>query len=142
ITVVANEEVRNRLSSNVDAEVTTEDTEQDHHSMDRSDRGDDDRSLWESIKDFFTMDDSYDESNYDRPDYDVDNDPVYPHREAIRRGEIVVLVSGEPDTHQGMDHTDTKSTTKDTMDTDKDDETIELREERLKVDKEKEKTGE
>ena len=52
ITVVANDEVRNRLSSNVDAEVTTEDTE-DHHSMDRVDRENDDQSLWESIKDFF-----------------------------------------------------------------------------------------
>src|SRR5699024_12424804 len=93
ITVVANEEVRNRLSSNVDAEVTTEDTEQDHHSMDRSDRGDDDRSLWESIKDFFTMDDSYDESNYDRLDHDVDNDSVYHHRAIISRDVIVYICS-------------------------------------------------
>lgn len=147
ITVVANDEVRNRLSSNIDAEVTTEDTE-DHHSMDRVDRENDDQSLWESIKDFFTMDDTYDESNYEQPDYDADNDPLYTHREAIAKGEIVVLVSGEPDTSQGMDQTDTTTDTDtattrtDTMDTDRDDETIELREERLKVDKEKEKTGE
>ena len=121
ITVVANEEVRNRLSTNVDAQVTTEDTK-DHSSMDRVDREDnDDRSLWESIKDFFTMDDSYDESTFDRPDYDADNDPLYANREAIRRGEIVVLVTGEPDSHQGMDHTDTDVTTKDSMNTDRDD---------------------
>ena len=127
ITVVANEEVRNRLSSNIDAEVTTEDTE-DHHSMARVDRENDDQSFWESIKDFFTMDDSYDESNYDRPDYDADNDPLYAHREAISRGEIVVLVTGEPDAHQGMDHVDTEVETnidtKDTVDTDKDDDTL------------------
>lgn len=121
ITVVANEEVRNRLSTNVDAQVTTEDTK-DHSSMDRVDREDnDDRSLWESIKDFFTMDDSYDESKFDHPDYDADNDPLYANREAIRRGEIVVLVTGEPDSHQGMDHTDTDVTTKDSMNTDRDD---------------------
>src|SRR5699024_5026797 len=99
-------------------------------------------------KTFFTMDDTYDESNYEQPDYDADNDPLYAHREAIAKGEIVVLVSGEPDTSQGMDQTDTTTDTDtattrtDTMDTDRDDETIELREERLKVDKEKEKTGE
>jgi len=150
ITIVANEEVRNRLSSNVDAEVTTQDTD-DNRSMDRVDRDDDDRSIWESIKDFFTMDDSYDETNYDNPDYDVENDPIYTHRDALRRGDIVVLISGEPHTDNDMNQTDTNTMDKNMVDrdvvdtdtdTDTDDQTIDLKEEHLAVDKEKEKTGE
>jgi hypothetical protein len=141
ITLVANDEVRRTFGSDVDADVSTQDIDQDR-SMDRVDEGDEDRSVWESIKDFFTMDDTYDD-----PNYDVENDPLYAHRSVITEGEIAVLVTGEPTMDVGMDRTDTT----DTMDMDPpvtdtdrtrddvDDETIELREERLKVDKEKEK---
>src|SRR5690625_457352 len=149
ITLVANDEVRRTFGSDVDADVSTQDIDQDR-SMDRVDEGDDDRSVWESIKDFFTMDDTYDDANYDDPNYDVENDPLYAHRSAITQGEIAVLVTGEPTMDVGMDRTDTTDTMDmgtPVTDTDRtrddvDDETIELREERLKVDKEKEKTGE
>jgi hypothetical protein len=77
--------------------------------MDRVDEGDEDRSVWESIKDFFTMDDTYDD-----PNYDVENDPLYAHRSVITEGEIAVLVTGEPTMDVGMDRTDTT----DTMDMD------------------------
>jgi len=87
ITLVANEEVRSNLSSDVDTEVTTRD-----EGMNRSDSNDDDGSFWDSIKDAFTTDDSYDVSNYDDPNYDSENDPVYEHRDAIRGGSIAVLV--------------------------------------------------
>src|SRR5690625_1811997 len=147
ITLVANDEVRRTFGSDVDADVSTQDIDQDR-SMDRVDEGDDDRSVWESIKDFFTMDDTYDDANYDDPNYDVENDPLYAHRSAITQGEIAVLVTGEPTMDVGMDRTDTTDTMDmgtPVTDTDRtrddvDDETIELREERLKVDKEK--TGE
>src|SRR5690625_3600393 len=56
ITLVANDEVRRTFGSDVDADVSTQDIDQDR-SMDRVDEGDEDRSVWESIKDFFTMDD-------------------------------------------------------------------------------------
>lgn len=146
ITLVANDEVRRTFGSDVDADVSTQDIDQDR-SMDRVDEGDDDRSVWESIKDFFTMDDTYDDANYDDPNYDVENDPLYAHRSAITQGEIAVLVTGEPTMDVGMDRTDTTDTMDmgtPVTDTDRtrddvDDETIELREERLKVDKEKEK---
>lgn len=149
ITLVANDEVRRTFGSDVDADVSTQDIDQDR-SMDRVDEGDEDRSVWESIKDFFTMDDTYDDANYDDPNYDVENDPLYAHRSAITQGEIAVLVTGEPTMDVGMDRTDTTDTMDmgtPVTDTDRtrddvDDETIELREERLKVDKEKEKTGE
>lgn len=144
ITLVANDEVRRTFGSDVDADVSTQDIDQDR-SMDRVDEGDEDRSVWESIKDFFTMDDTYDD-----PNYDVENDPLYAHRSVITQGEIAVLVTGEPTMDVGMDRTDTTDTMDmgtPVTDTDRtrddvDDETIELREERLKVDKEKEKTGE
>ncbi|MEY8292329.1 DUF2382 domain-containing protein [Carnobacteriaceae bacterium 52-44] len=144
ITLVANDEVRRTFGSDVDADVSTQDIDQDR-SMDRVDEGDEDRSVWESIKDFFTMDDTYDD-----PNYDVENDPLYAHRSVITQGKIAVLVTGEPTMDVGMDRTDTTDTMDmgtPVTDTDRtrddvDDETIELREERLKVDKEKEKTGE
>lgn len=138
ITIVANEEVRGSLTSNVDAEVTTQDND-----MSRSE--DDDQSFWDSVKDFFTMDDSYD--NYDAPDYDQATDPIYEYRGAISQGEVVVLVNEDADVgvEDTMAQTPTPDTDTTTADRDKrttDDETIELKEERLDIDKEKEKTGE
>jgi len=138
ITIVANEEVRGSLTSNVDAEVTTQDND-----MSRSE--DDDHSFWDSVKDFFTMDDSYE--NYDAPDYDQANDPVYEYRGAISQGEVVVLVNEDADvsvedTTAQTPIPDVDTTTSDRDKRTTDDETIELKEERLDIEKEKEKTGE
>lgn len=150
ITIVANEDVRDNFPWNVDAEVTTRDT-------DTSDSGDNDRSFWDSIKDAFTTDDSYSDSNYDQPDYDRENDPVYEYRDDINRGSIVVLVREGADTEGATTKTatDPAMTTPDmdthTVDRDMaadttlhddhaDGDSIELREERLDVKKE-DKTG-
>lgn len=139
ITIVANEEVRDSFPWNVDAEVTTRNT-------DTTDSGDNDRSFWDSIKDAFTTDDSYSDSNYDNPDYDGENDPVYEYRDDINQGSIVVLVREGADvegattktaTTPGMTSTDMDTPT---MDNEVDGESIKLREERLDVKKE-DKTG-
>lgn len=162
ITIVANEEVRGNLSSNVYAEVETQDDD-----MTRS--SDEDQSFWESVKDAFSTDDSYDDSNNDDPNYDRENDPVYEHRDAIRDGSVAVLVMGEPTVEDDMANTATNpdtvdpsvvnrdpvnpdpainpaevdpDRTKDNTRNDDDEESIELKEERLEIDKEKEKTGE
>jgi len=109
ITLVANEDTRRNLSSDVNAEVSSQDEE-----MNRSD--DDDGSFWDSIKDAFTMDESYDDANYDDPNYDSENDPVYEHREAISRGDVAVLVDedanveGTTDQSTRPPHTDSPGT--------------------------------
>ncbi|MDE1548078.1 YsnF/AvaK domain-containing protein [Jeotgalibaca caeni] len=86
ITLVANTSVRETIPFTMDAEVTS-DTEL------RED-GDDDRSLWDKIKDAFTVDD-YDDSRYDNADYDADADLLAPYRDDIDRGHIIVLVDGD-----------------------------------------------
>lgn len=62
ITIVANEDVRNHVSSNVQENITVQEEQVDH--------SDNDGSMWERIKDFFTPDDS---SDYD---YDNEDDPL------------------------------------------------------------------
>lgn len=114
IRVIANKDVRDNFSKDIDMDVTSEDLSMDrtdettssqvrethtneHSSMDRVDEGpsetsDDDKSIWESIKDAFTMDDSYDD-----PDYGTDDDPVNEYRDRINQGEVVVIVNDNSD---------------------------------------------
>lgn len=77
ITLVANEDIRNAFTSDLNTESI--------------DEADDNHSLWDKIKDAFTTDDSYDD-----PDYDVENDPLDAYRSEIREGQVAILVSGEP----------------------------------------------
>jgi len=97
ISIEANEEVRNSFASSVDTEPVnrTSDT-------DRSNDDNDDDSFWESVKDAFTMGDSYDEAQYKDPNYDSANDPVYEHREAISQGSVAVLVREDTDVEGSM----------------------------------------
>ena len=127
ITLVANEDVRTRLSAEVEADVTTQ-------KGDETRTDEDNKSFWESVKDAFTTDDSYDESNYDDPNYDAENDPVYDYRESISEGHVAVLVSGGPNLNDSTAQNDSNKRS--------DEESIELKEERLEIDKDKEKTGE
>lgn len=179
VTVVANKDVRDRLTANIDADVEPSDmaTEDQH-------------SLWDSIKDFFTTEDSYEESTNENGIHIPEE-----HRDEIRSGKIAVFINedAEPrttdttaaDTPHGADtadlgvagadqdlesetrgldtaptdqNLDTTPNEADTTQSDRshgdhdtekhrdlnesDDEKIELKEERLKVDKEKEKKGE
>lgn len=89
IFLVANADVRNNIPYTMDAEVTT-DTD-----AAGAGAGDDDRSLWEKIKDAFTVDDDYDASAYDHPDYDSSSDPLYAHRDDIANGNIVVMLDAD-----------------------------------------------
>jgi len=102
ITLVANEDVRRNLSTNVDADVETRDGK-------TNDSNGDDDSFWESVKDAFTFEDSDDTD----PNYDPDSDPLSEHREAISRGNVVVLVEEDTNinnTNDTMDQTDPTNT--------------------------------
>lgn len=78
ITIVANEDVRNNVDANVQENITVRD--------EGSDVSDNDGSMWESIKDFFTPDDSTDYG------YDDENAPLYLYRDSIQEGKVVVLI--------------------------------------------------
>lgn len=88
ITIVANEDVRNHASSNVQENITTQEEQTDH--------SDNDGSMWERIKDFFTPDDS---SDYD---YGNEDDPLYLYRDSIKEGKVVVLIN--KDLSSASDH--------------------------------------
>lgn len=92
IYLVANADVRNNIPYTMDAEVTT-DTDMTTGTTGRTD--DDDRSLWEKIKDAFTVDEDYDPSVYDDPNYDTANDPLYAHRDDLDRGNIIVMLDAD-----------------------------------------------
>lgn len=177
IYVVANSTVRDSIPYTMDAEVSTD---SDMRSQDH----DSDRSLWDKIKDAFTMDE------YDTPNqsgYDANNDPLSGYHDEIEQGNVIVLVDEGARTSVTDDTTSTSTTTDagvlgggmgafgpsapldpvmgddgvtgdktftDVPGTDssltdhhhhntgKDDETIELKEERLDVDKNEVQTGE
>jgi len=104
ITLVANEEVRRKFATDVETDVATQ-------KDDTSQSEEDDRSFWETIKDAFTVDDSYDASRYDAPDYDSSSDPLYEHREAISQGHIALLVGEDDRTDEPSMETDTQPNT-------------------------------
>lgn len=113
-----------------------------------------DESLWERIKDAFSVD-TRDDEDYNDPDYDMEDDILQPFQSDLSSGNIVVLVSN----YKGMDHSisDNTSVTGTQLNGDKhmnehhhsdkelntnDDQTLKLKEERLQVDKHNVKTGE
>lgn len=99
------------------------DVETDENRMD----GEEDRSLWEKIKDTFSFD------TYDSETATPENDPLYQYRGDISDGKFVITVKGyrQPETTE-----DTMGTSK-TEDIDRkpnlDDDTIQLKEEKLDV---------
>lgn len=103
ITLIANESVRNSIPYTMDAEVTT-DTDM------RDNVHDDDRSLWEKIKDAFTMDDDYDVNRYDDPEYNTDDDPLFEYRSDIEQGNILVLIDEDASRNTTVDTTLTDDT--------------------------------
>lgn len=72
----------------------------DHDAMDVSttdgtdqNNSDDDRNLWDKVKDAFTSD-SYDqETESTREGYNQDSDVLYPYRDALDDGKIVLAVN-------------------------------------------------
>lgn len=103
ITLVTNPSVKDSISLNTDVEVTT-----DYADAEDSD----DRSMWDKIKDAFTVD-TYDETSYDSPDYNKDEDVLYNYKDDIDNGNIIVLVEDDPN----IDRNKVNTTDADTLDT-------------------------
>lgn|SRR5699024_355045 len=103
ITLVANAEVRDKFAREIDSEVDTEEMDTNHST---SHAEDNDHSLWDSIKDFFTFDDSNDD-----PDYTTENDPLNKYRDAIKQGQIAVLVDEQTNTLEKKSITNTQPNT-------------------------------
>ncbi len=112
IRLVSNEAMRDTFMNDTDVHVTTTDRYDDELTQE-------DESLWEKIKDAFTVDDGH--SN------DPDNDPLAHYRTDIEAGKIVVLVESDSKRVDERTH---------------DEETIQLKEERLDVDTKEVQTGE
>lgn len=89
IFVVANTQIHGNLLTNMKVDTTV-----DSQAIDNLDE--DHRSLWEKIKDAFTLDDPYEEGTYSDPKYDSVNVHLNPYREQIYRGSIALLVEEEP----------------------------------------------
>ena len=99
ISVVANSTVKDSIPHTMDAEVSTD-------AGMRENMQDDDRSLWDKIKDAFTMDD-YETERRDQPGYDANNDPLSQYHDDIEKGNVIVLVdeSAKPSTSMDTDTT-------------------------------------
>lgn len=143
IYVVANATVRDSIPYTMDAEVSTEGELRDYDS-------DDDRSMWDKIKDAFTMDD-YDTDTRNHPDYNPNTDPLNGYRDDIEQGNVIVLVATDANVTGTNRMVDTEpgyvAGVDRTVDTDSEymsdvDDTIKLREERLDVEKNEVQTGE
>ncbi|MGB6178340.1 YsnF/AvaK domain-containing protein [Carnobacterium sp.] len=129
IRLVSNTTTRNNFMDQSDINITTEDgyTQTTDHGTD------DNRSMWEKIKEAFSTED-YEENDPIRSE----NDVLYNYQDDIANGNIVVVVDGEPDTESIVTNADVniKNTVND------DEKTIKLQEEQLGVDTEKVQTGE
>lgn len=119
IRLISNAAMRETFMDQTDVDVTTTDR---YEKETVQEPAHEEESMWEKIKDAFTVDEDYgDYSN------DPDNDPLMNYRTDIEAGKIVVLVEGEPKV------TPTPTT---------DEETIRLKEEKLDVDTKEVQTGE
>lgn len=126
IRLISNAAMRETFMNQTDVDITTT----DHVERETTDE---DESLWDKIKDAFTVDDDYEDYSDD-----PDNDPLTNYRTDIEAGKIVVLVEGEPVSTPTTDSTpvadaDTRTT---------DGETVRLKEEQLDVDTKEVQTGE
>ena len=106
ITLVTNPSVKDSISLNTDVEVTTDYADTDKGTSNSGD----DKSMWDKIKDAFTVD-TYDESSYDSPDYNRDEDVLYNYKDDIDNGNVIVLVEDNPNIDRNtVDTTDTLDT--------------------------------
>lgn len=130
IRLISNTTMQETFMDQTDVDVTTSDR-YDRETGHKTTK--EDESLWEKIKDAFTVDEDYDDYA-DNPD----NDPLMNYRTDIDAGKIVVLVEGE----RGVSPTATMDAdpVSDTRTTDG--ETVRLKEEQLDVDKTEVQTGE
>lgn len=88
ITLVANESVEDSVTTETDVDVSS--------NYDAATDSDDDRSMWQKIKDAFTVD-TYDQTASDDPSYRQDEGLLHDYKDDIAKGNIIVLVDGEVD---------------------------------------------
>lgn len=91
ISVVANTEVQSNFFNHMQVDTTI-----NAQAIDNLDE--DHRSLWEKIKDAFTLDDAYDEETYKDSQYASVSTLLDKYRDEINRGGIAVLIEEEPPT--------------------------------------------
>ncbi|HIZ70465.1 MAG TPA: general stress protein [Candidatus Atopostipes pullistercoris] len=104
ITLVANEGTRKQLTKDEKTDIHTEqlDTEQ----MTHAEKTDSEDSLWDSIKDFFTIDDSNEDAELTH-----EEDPAYEYKEQIDQGQLVVVVDERVDQTNRSSMTNTQPNT-------------------------------
>lgn len=134
ISLVANESVRESVSSKTDVKLSA-----DYDTTSTGTNNDDDKSMWEKVKGAFTVDD-YNESTYNEPNYNADEDIIYAYRDDIANGNILILVEGEPDVNS-MNPDTTRAADARNKDINGK-EKINLQEERLDVETNEVQTGE
>lgn len=130
-------------SANVDGLKNSQDVDVETDNARRT-TGDieDDRSFWDQVKDAFSTESYNYEESAQNPDYNQDDDILYPYRDDINNGNTIIAVANyRGDTNLDMNRTETSVNKKDN-DNLTENEKIRLKEERLEVDKEEEKTGE
>ena len=99
ITIVSNEEVRDRLLSSTDAEITSEEDDAAH--------SDEPRSFWDSIKNAFTLTEPKPGESND----DNEENLVNEYREEIKQGYLIVLVNANAEVEGKTTHANTQSNT-------------------------------
>lgn len=127
IRLISNTATRNTFMDQPNMNVTTE----DKHIQSTDQGTDDDRSMWEKIKDAFSAED-YEENDSVRSEDDV----LYNYQDDIANGSIVVGVDEDPNVKPIATDTNTPNPMMN------DEQTIKLQEEQLNVDTTEVQTGE
>lgn len=85
ITVVANETIHDSFPHSIGLDIAVD-------SRTLFDTDEEAYSLWEKVRNAFTLSEAYSEITYDDPKYDTSKDILYPFKEEINRGGVAVLV--------------------------------------------------
>ncbi|MBF8807202.1 MAG: DUF2382 domain-containing protein [Enterococcus lacertideformus] len=100
-------------------------------------------SLWERIKDTFTSNTYEHELHREDADYSIDDDPLYPYKEDISSGKIVITVKDYQESNKGFVENERPQSMSDSTDTlNTNNENIQLKEEQLDVNTHDVTTGE
>lgn len=83
VIVVVNDTVNDHISGHIDATVKV---------LGKNHSDEVNRSFWDSIKNIFTSDDATDAKQDDESAQDKEKDPIYPYRDEIKEGKILVLL--------------------------------------------------
>lgn len=133
IRLVSNSETRSAFKEQSNVSVTAEDS---YDLNDNQMTDEDNRSMWEKMKDAFSTDDETNE-NYANTSED---DPLYAYKGDITAGNIVVVVDGQKKAERTPESEPITTGTTDKVENDE--QTIQLQEEKLEVDKNRVQTGE